>query len=166
MIYGLSRLLEEYLRPILWAVLCSIPLRGIQETLVSFWSEPLEKGIVETILAIPFSIYKIFVGTLVEIKDFLNKLVTRRKTNKLDKKQSGFSVLVKWLVSFWVFVMVYEIFGLFGGVILLGLGSMFTFSNVKSKMSWLWGLELKSNVYSVLLTKRILIRLETIVAIG
>lgn len=164
-VYGISKLLEEYLRPILWAVLCSIPLRGIQETLVSFWTKPLETGLFDTFLAIPVYVYNVFVGTLVEVKDFVYRVI-RKKSKKPVRKRSGFSSLVRWLVSFWVFVMVYEQFGVFGGVALLGLGFMFTSSKVESKMSSFKGRGLRSSGFSGFLTKGILIRLETIVAMG
>ncbi|KAL4554669.1 hypothetical protein LXL04_037270 [Taraxacum kok-saghyz] len=171
-IYGVSKLLEEYLRPILWAVLCSIPLRGIQQTLVSFWSEPLELGLTETILAIPLSVYRVFIGTLVEIKDVLYRLIRLNKKKKTDvtkRKRSGISILLRWLVSFWVFVMAYEQLGVFGAIALLGLGFMFTSRHVKSTMSAVssfGGRTLNQNHHAAFLTRRILTNLETIVAIG
>nr|XP_043621089.1 uncharacterized protein LOC122592837 [Erigeron canadensis] len=165
-LYGVCKLLEEYLRPILWAVLCSIPLRGIQQTLVLFWTKPLELGLVDTILAIPVSIYDVFIGTLVDVKDLLYRLVWVKKDRKPDRKSTGFSILLRWLVSFWVFVMAYEHFGVFGGVSLLGLGFMFTSSKVKSSLSVISSFRGEQNLYTGFLTKGVLKRLQTIVAIG
>ncbi|KAD4386344.1 hypothetical protein E3N88_26513 [Mikania micrantha] len=169
--FGVYKLLEQYLRPILWAVLCSIPLRGIQQTLVSFWSEPLELGLTETVLAVPVSIYRVFIGALVEIRDIFYKIIRRKKKKQEVKKRkrSRFSILLRWLLSFWVFVMVYEQFGTFGAISLLGLGFMFTSSNVDSTMSYVSSFRRKSfkrSTYSAYFTKRILKRLETIIAIG
>ncbi|KAI3498267.1 hypothetical protein L1887_34038 [Cichorium endivia] len=169
-IYGVSKLLEEYLRPILWVVLCSIPLRGIQQTLVSFWSEPLKLGITDTVLAIPVYVYRVFIGNLVGIKDFLYKLILRKKNIEVVKrKRSGFSILLRWLVSFWVFVMAYEQLGVFGSIALLALGFMFTSRHVKSTMSAVssfGGRTLNQNRNAAFLTRRIVDKLETIVAIG
>ncbi|XP_024976746.1 uncharacterized protein LOC112514485 isoform X2 [Cynara cardunculus var. scolymus] len=170
-IYGVYRLLEQYLRPILWAVLCSIPLRGIQQTLVAFWSEPLKLGLTETILAVPVSMFRVFIGALVEFRDIFYKIIRRRKkkSNSMKRKRSGFSILLRWLLSFWVFVMVYEQFGGFGAITLLGLGFMFTSSNVDSTMSVVSSFRshsFKRSPYSAIFTKRILNRLETVVAIG
>ncbi|KAI3492901.1 hypothetical protein L1887_42396 [Cichorium endivia] len=169
--YGVYRLLEQYLRPMLWAVLCSIPLRGIQQTLVSFWSEPLQLGLTETILAVPVSMFRVFIGALVEFRDMFYKII-RRKTKKphpMKRKRSGFSILLRWLLAFWVFVMVYEELGGLGAITLLGIGFMFTSSNVDSTMSFVSSFRshsFKRSPYSAFFTKPILKRLETIVAIG
>ncbi|XP_076897036.1 uncharacterized protein LOC143550226 [Bidens hawaiensis] len=167
-LFAVSKLLQDFLRPILWAFLCSIPLRNIQQTLVFFWTKPLESGVIDTLFAVPLSVYHVFITTLVEIKLALFKLI-RQKRNHPNansdtgkRERSGFSILLRWLVSFWVFVMVYEQFGGVGAVGLLGLGFMFTSSNVKSAVSF----HGRVCVRTAFLTKGVLKRLETIVAFG
>ncbi|KAL4566925.1 hypothetical protein LXL04_031051 [Taraxacum kok-saghyz] len=169
--YGVYRLLEQYLRPMLWAVLCSIPLRGIQQTLVSFWSEPLKIGLTETILAMPVSLFKVFIGALIEFRYIFYKVIRRKpsKPNHMKRKRSGFSIVLRWLLSFWVFVIVYEEFGGLCAVTLLGVGFMFTSSNVDSTMSYVSSFRshsFKRSPYSAIFTNPILNRLKTIVAIG
>lgn len=169
-LYGVCKLLEDFLRPILWAVLCSIPLRSIQQTLVGFWTDPLKLGLTETTLAIPVAVFRVFVGTLVEIKEGILRVALRKKkVESLRRKKSGFYKLLKWLVSFWLFVMAYEQIGAIGSMSLLALGFLFTATTVESTMSKVT--TLRSHSFrrlsvSAFLTRGILKRLKIIVAIA
>ncbi|KAK6123857.1 hypothetical protein DH2020_042404 [Rehmannia glutinosa] len=145
-------------------------LRGIQQTLVGFWSEPLKLGLTETTLAIPVAIFRVFVGTLVDIKDMVLRVALRKKkTTSLRKKKSGFYKLLRWLVSFWLFVMAYEQIGSMGSISLLVLGFMFTSNGVESTMSKVT--TFRSNSFrrlpvTAFFTRAILKRLKIFVAIG
>lgn len=118
-VYGVGKLLEEYWTPIQWAILCSMPLREIQGSLVEFWTQPLKLGLLETILALPVAVIQAMVGTFNDLKAAICRVVRKSKKykvqsseeNKNKNQQVGFSKLLRWLVSFGLFMLTYERLG-------------------------------------------------------
>ncbi|XP_028771526.1 uncharacterized protein LOC114728749 [Neltuma alba] len=173
-LYTVCKPLEEYLHPLLWAVLCSIPLREIQQTLVTFWAEPLNLGLTETVLAVPTSIFCVFVGTLVEIREEVFRFLLRKPKSydeapTIIPKRSGFSNLLRLLLSFGIFLITYESFGCIVSLSLLGLGFVFSSEQASSMMSTLSSLRSNSfrrSKISAFFTRAILKRLKTVVAFG
>ncbi|OIW09501.1 hypothetical protein TanjilG_11623 [Lupinus angustifolius] len=171
-LFTATKLLEAYLRPLQWAVLCSIPLRNIQQTLFCFWSEPLRLGLTETLLAVPVSVFRVFVGTLVEVREAVLRVLLRKprkRSESLRKKRSGFSKMLRLLVSFGILIVAYERLGWVGALSLLGLGFVFSAKNVDSTMSTLSSFRsysFKRSAISAFFTRGVLKRLKTIIAVG
>ncbi|KAL2611246.1 hypothetical protein R1flu_022938 [Riccia fluitans] len=107
-LYGVGCLLKDFWKPIQWAVLCSMPLREVQEALVEFWSEPLQMGFVESLVAPPIAIYKALVGTVLDARDGLMSFVGKGEG---QPKPVGFAKLFQWLVSFAFFTLGLEYLG-------------------------------------------------------
>ncbi|XP_061371757.1 uncharacterized protein LOC133314308 [Gastrolobium bilobum] len=162
------KLLKQYYTPLQWAVLCSIPLRGIQNTLVAFWSQPLQLGLVQTLLAVPVAVFTVLLGTLVEIREASLSFILRkpRPENHPTRRHSGFSNLLRLLLCFWIFIIAYERLGGFGAMSLLVLSFLFTSDNIVSALSYSRSSSFRRSAISVSITRGILKRLKTIVAVG
>lgn len=109
LMYGIWMLLDDYRKPIQWAILCSMPLREIQRTLVRFWEKPLKQGIVQTIWAIPSALCKAFIGTMMDARIGIHYVQGRSQVK--HRRKVDFSTLMQWLVSFAVLTLGYEFLG-------------------------------------------------------
>ncbi|KAM1918775.1 hypothetical protein FF1_023369 [Malus domestica] len=111
LLYGVTKLLQGYWRPIHWAILCSMPLRELHTALVSFWSHSLNLGLFETLIAIPIAALRATTASLVDSHTAIQCCLLRGRPNR-RKRQIRFSKLVQWLISFALFVIVYESIGI------------------------------------------------------
>ncbi|KAG0576160.1 hypothetical protein KC19_5G059800 [Ceratodon purpureus] len=111
--FGIGLLLKGYWKPIQWAILISMPLREIQSVLVGFWQEPLEAGIVETILAVPAFLLKNLVETGNDTREAILGMVGMlgKGSESVPKKKIGFAKLLRWLLTFAVCTLVYDFLG-------------------------------------------------------
>ncbi|KAK7320302.1 hypothetical protein VNO77_29648 [Canavalia gladiata] len=164
-LYALCKLLEQYLRPLQWAVLCSIPLRLIHQTIVSFWSQPLKLGLTHTLFALPLSIFNVFVSSLVDIRQACFRFLLR-SSNPSSRNRDGFSTLLRLLLSFGMFIVAYERLGAVGSFSLLGLGFLFSSNDVNSTFYPFRTVNFGRSAVGAFFTGRILKRLKTIVAVG
>lgn len=122
-------------------------------------------------MAVPIAIFRVFVGTIVDVRDVFLKIVLRKTSDKVPRmKRSGFSRLLRWLMSFSIFVIAYERLGLIGALGLLGCGFLFSSSSVESAtmdtVSSLRNRSFRRTGRSAFFTRGLLNRLETFVAIG
>lgn len=108
-LYGVWMLLEDYRKPIQWAVLCSMPLREVQRAMVEFWEKPLKQGMVQTMWAIPAALCKAVIGTLMDARVCLGYLKGGHSLK--HRRKVGFSTLMQWLISFAFFTLGYEFLG-------------------------------------------------------
>ncbi|KAG1327433.1 putative transmembrane protein [Cocos nucifera] len=165
LLYGLYRLLHDFIRPLQWAILCSIPLRQLQDALVSFWSPPLRLGLLPSLLAVPSALLSASAATLA---DFRSVLLRRKLVSSSSSSSTlGFSRLLRWLLSFWVFVITFEQLGaavlpLFAlGFFLVG-----PTASIVRKASFVKSDSPSSKLGGTFLTAGILKQLKTIIAVG
>ncbi|KAF3331395.1 Transmembrane protein 245 [Carex littledalei] len=102
--YGLYLLLSDFLRPIQWAILCSIPLREVQDAVVSFWDPSLKQGVVATLLALPAAAFRSSAMTLADAR----AAILRRPL----PSSPSFPRLLRWLLSSYLFLHFSTHFGL------------------------------------------------------
>ncbi|XP_038986363.1 transmembrane protein 245 [Phoenix dactylifera] len=167
LLYGLYRLLHDFVRPLQWAILCSIPLRQLQDALVSFWSPPLRLGLLPSLLAVPSALLRASAATLVDFRSLLLRRKLVSSSSPSSSSTLGFSRLLRWLVSFWVFIITFEQLG--AAVLpLFALGFFLAgpTASVVRKASFVRPDTSSAKRGCTCITAGILKRLKTIVAVG
>ncbi|GJN28975.1 hypothetical protein PR202_gb17157 [Eleusine coracana subsp. coracana] len=96
-LYGLYLLLSDFLRPLQWALLCSVPLRETQRALVAFWEPPLRAGLGAAVLALPLAALRSSAATLADARAAL----LRRPL----PPSPAFPRLLRWLVTSFFFLL-------------------------------------------------------------
>ncbi|XP_074573894.1 uncharacterized protein LOC141830353 [Curcuma longa] len=163
LLYGIYCLLHDFVRPLMWALLCSIPLRQLQSAVVAFWAPPIRQGLVSTLLAVPVALLRASTDTLSDLR----AAVLRRKVR--TSPRDGFSILVRWLISFWVFVISYERLGSVATAALFAVGLLVvpTATSAVKNSSFAAGRSNSSgNGKGGIFTTTVLKHLNTIVAVG
>lgn len=129
-LYGVGLLLQDYLKPIFWAFLISMPLRELQGVIVNFWERPLQSGSAETILAIPVALFYTLIETTHDLHEVYLKL-SKGRGLATPSKAVTFSKLFRWLLSFGICTLVYESLGPLPLLILIGVGYTSFWSIIK-----------------------------------
>ncbi|KAJ7974637.1 Transmembrane protein [Quillaja saponaria] len=174
LLFGVAKLMQNFWRPIQWAILCSIPLRELHTALVSFWSHSLNLGLFETLTAIPIWALNVTTSSLMDSQSAFLRLLRYRPS--VCKKTIGFSKLMQWLISFGLFIVLYERIGLmsiptFVFTCFIGYVSGFGRITIK-RLSSISSRKFRSNSSSFglkisrYLTSVMLNRLKTMVGIG
>lgn len=107
-VFGVGLLLKGYWEPIQWAVLISMPLREVQGALVRFWEEPLQMGLLETLMATPVAMFRAVVGTAYDAHEAVLGMVRKRES---PPQKIGFGKLFQWLLSFAICTLLYDLLG-------------------------------------------------------
>lgn len=128
--YGVGLLLQDYLKPIFWAFLISMPLRELQGVVVNFWERPLQSGFVETALAIPVALFYTLIETTHDLHEVYSKL-SGGGSLATPPKAVTFSKLFQWLLSFGICTLVYESLGPLPLLILIGVGYTSSWSIIR-----------------------------------
>lgn len=100
---------------------------------------------------------------------FATILLRKPKSGIPRRHRSAFSKMIRWLVSFWIFIFAYETVGGFGSLALVGLGFVFSATSVDSTMSTVSSfrsISFPRSRISAFFTRGLLTRLKTIVAVG
>lgn len=87
-----------------------MPLRELRTALVSFWSRSLSLGLFETLTAVPVAALRAATDSVVDSQAAFFGLL--RKSPARTREKVGFFKLVQWLISFALFIIVYENIGL------------------------------------------------------
>ncbi|KAK3129003.1 hypothetical protein QOZ80_6BG0469940 [Eleusine coracana subsp. coracana] len=160
-LYGLYLLLSDFLRPLQWALLCSVPLRETQRALVAFWEPPLRAGLGAAVLALPLAALRSSAATLADARAAL----LRRPL----PPSPAFPRLLRWLVTSFFFLVLFDRLGAAAALLLFALALAFCAASPKlsrAASSRISPRRRRPSLRGRLLTGGILHHLKTLVAVG